>query len=233
MYSESFYLASYWKNRPETIDMVVEKVLNYLKKLSLIHINFKTWYEKGESLEDALKRKFKFNNLYIRNKIIESRTKEEIDKLGFCSIGFPISGWSGHIKDGYAYRFSICVGHISDLFFNSCVLSIPSVGEFREKILNEYTSDIISLMVDVFEPDSAVLTSFQLRDKLDSNKVGYVSYCNPTYNLAIGDLENLFTYHKMSNGGQLIYPIKKNISIENNELINDLIRLNKKFQSIS
>lgn len=176
---ESFYIGAYWGSRGESLMQVRDKVLQTFQRLAEIDEQFLNWYEGGNSRKEALENRIVFNNETIEKLCLETVRKGELDKNGFAKMGFLFGLWTGHEDDeSSSITFTVGTAFTSPHLFNSCVLSIPFEGEGRERLLQiEKAKKIIAVFVEVWNPDYAVLTSHQLRDKLNiANNVGWITY---------------------------------------------------------
>ncbi len=175
--SNSFILGAYWGSRSESLNEVKLKVTKTLEGLSQIDNQFTSWYETGASREKALKRKVDpSDNNFIEKLCLQQVKKGELNEQSLSKMGFLFSLWTGH-GNNESSSITFIVGSSSKWLTNSCVVSIPSTGVARERLLkSQKAKSIISLLVEIWAPDYAVLTSDHLRDVLQTgNKIGWIT----------------------------------------------------------
>ena len=176
---DSFYIGAYWGSRAEPLDQVKNKIIQTLKLLGELDEQFLNWYELGMSRKKALENKFVSNDENIKRLCLQKVKKGELDKNGFSKSGFIFSLWTGH-KEEEASSISFVVGDelkISNLG-NSCVIKIPYEGDAKDRLLKiDKAKKIISFLVEIWNPDYAVLTSHVLGNKLNVlNEIGWITY---------------------------------------------------------
>jgi hypothetical protein len=174
---DSFIIGAYWDSRAEPLHEVGDKVLQTLLRLSTEDEQFLNWYELGWSKKQALDKKIAFNIETIERLCLSRVKKKEFDDNGYSEMGFLFRLWTGH-KEGEASTISFSVGTASEWLTNSCYVKIPSKGLARERLLQiGKAKEIISILADIWCPDYAVLTSDDLRERLNvGNKIGWVTY---------------------------------------------------------
>lgn len=174
---DSFYIGAYWGSRAEPLSQVRDKILQTLNKLSETDEQFLNWYESGMSRKEALKKKVVLNNETIERICLEMVKKGELDKKGVAKMGFIFGLWTGH-HDDESSSISFNVGADSKWLTNSCVIKMPIEGVAKWRLLqSEKAKAIISILVKIWKPDYAVLTSHELGDKLnDANETGWITY---------------------------------------------------------
>lgn len=200
---DKFYIGAYWRVRKESLDVVVNKTIDYLKCLSQIDDAFLQWFEKGNSKSIALNNVIHFNTDQIQHIYKKGIKKGDMDVEGYSKMGFRISGWSGGDENNLL-SFSISAGDDYIRTPNNCILNFPYQGQIRDKLLT--TSKIIEIMkliVVVWQPDYAVFQSSQLRDFLDAkNFVGWITYYSNKFSLP--DLSNEYSISKINDLGKII-----------------------------
>lgn len=179
MEANSFYFGAYWGPRAETLTQVQNKVTHTLRILSDSDDQFQNWYEPGKDLNAALLNKIEINEERIKELCLQRVKKGELNEEGFIKMGFGFTLWSGH-SDPYARTITFNVGSASKWVMNSCVIKVPTQGEAKERLLNiENAKKILLLIVQIWAPDYAVLTSHELSNQLGvGNKIGWITYQN-------------------------------------------------------
>ena len=217
---DSFYIGAYWGSRAEPLEQVKNKILQTLQTLAEIDEQFLNWYEGGNSRKQALEKKVSIDANTLERLCLEMVKKGELDEKGFAKMGFLFGVWSGHLDDESS-GISLNVGgaFTSPHLCNSCVITLPFEGVARERLLQvDRAKKSITILVEIWSPDYAVLTSHQLRDKLNAaNKVGWI-----TYHKSINKVPNITSqvvYEKEKNG-HWFYIKENNFSdLPSNELL--------------
>jgi hypothetical protein len=197
----SFYIGVYWGSRAEPLSQVRDKTLQTFQKLAEIDEQFLDWYEGGISRKKALEKRIVFDNETIEKLCLQHVKKGELEKNGVSKMGFLFGIWSGHLdEESSSVTFTVGSAFTSPHLCNSCVLTIPFEGGARERLLHiEKAKRIIEVFVEIWNPDYAVLTSHQLRDKLNvANKIGWITY-HKTIRKA-PSITNQIVYKKENNG---------------------------------
>lgn len=198
---ESFYIGAYWGSRAEPLSQVRDKILQTLQRLAQIDEQFLNWYEGANSRKQALEKKVSIDANTIEKLCLEMVKKGELDEKGFAKMGFLFGVWSGHLDDeSIGISFNVGGAFTSPHLCNSCVLTLPVEGAARERLLQtDKAKKIIITLVEIWSPDYAILTSHQLRDKLNvANKVGWITYHKSIKKLP--DISNQVVYEKANNG---------------------------------
>jgi hypothetical protein len=88
-----------------------------------------------------------------------------------------LSVWTGH-EDNKSSQISFGAGKNSERLSNVCLIKIPSEGPARNRLLHfDKVKEIITLLVQNWDPDVVVLNSRELSNKLDvMNEIGWVTY---------------------------------------------------------
>lgn len=217
---DSFYIGLYWGSKAETLTQVASKILQTLQRLTKTDEQFLNWYERGMSRKQALEKKVSLDMGTIGKICLKAVKKGELDEKGYAKNGFVFGLWTGH-KDDEASSVSFIAGDVFTIpnLSNNCVLSIPFEGAARERLLQpEKAKEIIAFLVEIWNPDYAVLTSHQLRDKLNvANKLGWITYHKSIKKLPT--ISNQIVYEK-ANNGHWFYIKESNY---NETLINELL----------
>lgn len=200
--ADSFIFGAYWGSRAEPLAQAANKVLQTLKRLGEIDELFLNLYEVGRSRKEALKKKVSLE-LGTINRICQEAAMGELDSNGFAKNGFVFSLWTGH-KDEESSSISFAVGDIFKIpnLTNSCVIKLPREDEAKKRLLQE-AKKIIFTLVQIWEPDYAVLTSNEVRDKLMvGNRIGWITYRKTIKNTP--KISNK-VLHERSGQGHLFY----------------------------
>ncbi len=174
---DSFYIGSYWGARSETLSEITNKTLKTLQLLSNIDHQFANWYMLGKSRNGALQEKILLNGQSVENLYMNSLKKQDSIINGYTEMGFALSLWNGE-KDYESCAISFNVGTASKYLNNCCVIKLPYEGKgYKELLQVKKAKEIIAILANIWNPDHALLTSYNLGDKLTtSNKVGWITY---------------------------------------------------------
>ncbi len=166
---DSFYIGAYWRQRKANLNTVVEKTVSFLQELSKLDGQFQSWYV-GQS-----------KKIIVNKENIEALYKKKVKKIdldieGFSKIGYSIEMWSGG-KEEFSSSLSINCGHASKFFPNCCVITFPSEGEEKERLLKlNKQKDLVNLLIRNWNPDSIILSSNKLKREIGTDEVGWITY---------------------------------------------------------
>jgi hypothetical protein len=221
---ESFVIGAYWGSRAEALPEIKDKVLQTLRRLANTDEQFFHWYERGMSRKLALEKKVSWDMDAIEKICRRAVKKGELDERGYAKNGFVLGLWTGH-KDDEASSISFTVGDVFAIpnLSNNCILSIPFKGAARERLLEPAkVKEIMSILVEIWEPDYTVLTSDGLRDRMDAgNKIGWITYQKSIKRMP--KISNKVVYEKCGIG-HLFYLANKNY-YDDYSLTNELLPL--------
>ncbi|HEV7621009.1 MAG TPA: Imm52 family immunity protein [Flavisolibacter sp.] len=204
---DSFYLGAYWTQRKEGLDIVVSKTLSFMHELVKLDEQFFNWYEQGYTKKEALSKKIIIDKEYIEKLYKKSVKKNDLGSDGFSKIGYSIDLWSGH-QEEYSSSLSINCGHSSKYFSNCCVITMPSDGRQKERLLSLVKQkELFDLLIKSWNPDNIILSSNRLKNEIGTDEVGWITY----YKLIrrIPKISDKIMYEKYS-GGHLFYLANKN-----------------------
>jgi hypothetical protein len=220
--TNSFYIGAYWGSRAQTLLEVKNKVIQTLKRLANEDKQFADWYEGGMSRKEALAKHIIINDSTIERLCLEQVRKGELNSDGFSKMGFLFGLWTGH-EDNEASGISFSVGTASKWLTNSCVINIPSQGSAHENMIQrEKAMSIINILVEIWNPDYAVMTSHNLNDQLGiGNKIGWITY-QKFIKRPVKKLDGII-YNQIKDG-HWFYPSTSNY---NQKLSQELLKIKK------
>jgi len=174
---DTFIVGAYWGPRAEPLPTVTEKTVATLKKIAYIDEQFANWYQLANSKKKALENKISCTNDNITSLYKKELTKTDVIENGFTQMSFSLSVWSGH-ENSEAGKISFWVGRDLKSIGNRCLINIPPEGEAQRRLLKiDKAKQLITVLVEEWNPDYAVLTSGTLRDRLGVlNEIGWVTY---------------------------------------------------------
>jgi len=177
--NDKYIIGSYWGSRQEPLSQIVDKVLRTLKELKDIDGQFSKYYQLGMSRKQALEKEVVLDNDSIKKLCLADIKKGELGEDGIAKNGFLIGLWTGQKdEESASLTFNVGDSFSGNNLNNRCVLSIPYEGAARTRLLQrEISTMILRLMVEIWTPDYAVLTSDSLREKLKvGNEIGWITY---------------------------------------------------------
>jgi len=176
---DSYYIGAYWGSKFEPPEILSEKINKTLNMLSINNTEFENWYLLGKNRNDSLKVNVK-NNGGILDKIIFKQSQiEKCNSSANSQMGVVLGFWTGQSdSNSSSIMFNVGGNYSTTKLGNSCVLKLPSKMRANNKLIEiENSKALIQLIVDIWNPDYAVLTSHDLRDKLNfGNKIGWITY---------------------------------------------------------
>lgn len=176
---ESFIIGAYWGSRAEQLSQVADNSLETLIKLGQIDEQFLHWYELGISRSQSLEKQALLTKETLEKLCLQKVKKGELDGNGNAKMGFLFSLWTGHKdEESSAISFSVGAQFNTDKLSNSVVIKVPYEGKAKDRLLETSTAKmILELLISIWKPDYAVLTSETLRDKLGvGNRIGWITY---------------------------------------------------------
>lgn len=150
------FIGAYWGPRQESAEQCAERLATCLKELATASDAFPSWYKKGKSRSDALKRPVQPDDLLM---LVESGSnKRDNDKSVIEDLGFRVGVWNGASEERSA-SLSITCGLFAQNanLRNSVVLDFPEVlGDLGRK---EGALQALVAVVRAWEPDWAGVVS--------------------------------------------------------------------------
>ena len=165
--NEPLYLGAYWGDRREDLDACTERLMNFLLKLGACDGVFEQWFETGWSREEALSRKVAIERADLRKLVYKGRHLTDIGSKLMEDLGFSIFLWNGCPEDNGEMGFNVNCGSYTGNpgLVNNCVINLPRRGAAAERILSVKSLErLMSVVVEAWEPDWAVITLHALRE---------------------------------------------------------------------
>jgi immunity protein 52 of polymorphic toxin system len=197
MEEDSFFLGSYWNRKKQTLDEIANKTSQMLRRLAEIDIQFLHWYEGSKSRSESLNLPVTLSPDKIKYLFSEEKYH------GNNNPGaFQFGVWSGH-DDSESSSVTIRAG-ATDMFPNFIIISLPFEGDAKGRLLQiDKIKSIISVLVELWEPDTIVLVSEKLKNLLSTiNEVGWITYIKTLHN---DPRLNAEVRHEQAFGGHLFY----------------------------
>jgi hypothetical protein len=203
---ESFYVGAYWGPRAELVDVCAEKLARQLASLASISPIFATWFEKGNSRNDALKRPIDPSHARLRELLIAGQQRTEVPpREVMTALGFSASMWNGQdIGASLSASCSVTSARVP----NVVLLKIPRPnGDAASLYRRESALGVVRSMVSVWEPQWCTWTGHLLRQAvqggLDEIAIGWATYVADTDGVDVGRLPAGVSLEAL-NGGLLV-----------------------------
>ena len=149
----SYFAGAYWGQRQESRRECAVRLHMLIQALQALDPSFMSWYKKVASR--------KATPVEIPPDLgeVESNLKVSRRDIGgepIVDIGFNFSAWTG--KGDVSTSLSATCGAYSPFIRNSVVLSFESSGRLADSLFQ----DILMVLIEVFEPEHAVVSSTEL-----------------------------------------------------------------------
>jgi len=163
---ESYYLGVYWGARKETAGGCAQRAAGLIACLSRCDPALEKWYEKGQSLEDALRFRLNLTAESLESLLVRESNRSDVTGERIENLGFRLSAWTGK-NDGEAATLTVRCGCYADApILNSCIVGLPFSGPAAARLLQTKTLiAAMRCMVSSWDPDWGVVMSraFQTR----------------------------------------------------------------------
>jgi len=178
--TEELYLGAYWGPRKESARSCAGRALRFLNGLAECETLFACWYQTGRSRKEALSRKVIITEECLEELFLKGVNRRDSDKSVIEDLGYLVFLWTEHEQ-----REAVNLSFTCSCWFpeipNSCVLTFPSQGESRGRLLQASMAErLLRLAVECWEPDWGTVCSHELRDAmltpLDGIQVGWLTY---------------------------------------------------------
>lgn len=147
-------LGLYWGPRRQDVEACAGLWLHALHALS--GKGFSTYYQKGRSRKDALRRPIDLTLASIQAILAKGVNRRDDNREPIPELGFHFSAWSGH-RDGEAYSVSGTCGCWSERVSNTFVLDLPTSGPYSLPQALTSLKQVFGDLVEIWQPDKAVL----------------------------------------------------------------------------
>lgn len=145
---EKTFIGGYWSARSETITEATSKIVLFLREIQSLGGIFSSLKQTAYSKRKAMQSYFEITESNVFKQLEKSLKKGEIDKNGFCDIGFSIDLFN-EIDGFLSLNVSCHIGATSKYYKNCCFVKVT--GE----ILDDTTqSKIVSMIQYFFNPES-------------------------------------------------------------------------------
>ena len=152
--AEPGLLGLYWGPRRESVEECAERWLRALRTLS--EHGFSTYYQKGQSRKDALRRPIDLTPQSIHALLAKGVNRRDDNRQPIAQLGFSFAAWSGH-ADGEAYEVSGTCGCWSDVVSNRFLLNLPANGRHSVASALPQLRQAFAELIQIWQPDKAIL----------------------------------------------------------------------------
>ncbi len=178
----SHYLGAYWGARAETLEQCTDRCVSFLKRIGSVDPALGTWYQKGRSRRDALRKPVEPTPVRIRDLLLAGRNRRDLgDRPVVEELGFRVGMWNGSASPD-SVGLSVHCGCYTAVkgLGNALVLNLPSPeGEVGRRLFTGATAGaLVEAVVESWEPTWATWTSHELADTqpTDGGVVGWMTY---------------------------------------------------------
>lgn len=180
---ETYYVGAYWGPRRESVDQCAQRAHTLLHHLEPLDESFARWFPPTRSHRHA-PQPISRDVGALQALFSQGRTQNDegavIEDLGF-HISLDNGMWPGSRQREFAWlRFK--AGSYADHVPNTCLLSPPSAGEPRERLVQaSLFANILRAMVLAWEPERCIATSHAHRELVSERGtvgtfVGWIMY---------------------------------------------------------
>lgn len=177
--SDSFYLGAYWGARRETVEECTDRWVDFLERIASIDSSLATWYERGRSDRDALRRPIDGTRERMHGLLLAGRNRlDSGDRAVIEELGFQVGMWNGAAN---AAGLTVCCGVYSEVkgVGNLLVMDLPSADGDAGRLFTRATARaLVEAVVECWEPTWVTWTSDDLADAQPRGvgTVGWMTY---------------------------------------------------------
>lgn len=153
-------LGLYWNARPQSLDECAD--LSYRTLLELRKVGFDSFYQRGRSRKDALRRPVDASFEGIRKLLARGVNRNEVNREVIPELGFSLSLWSGHADDE-SLGVAIHCGSYSRWVGNNVTVTLPSEGPYCLEQVRAKAEAVFDALVSLWNPEQALLSDANLR----------------------------------------------------------------------
>ena len=171
---ERYYLSVLWSGRRESTEESARRAETFFQFVSRYDPAFSRWFEKAETLEEALQLEFQPSYDTLVHLFQE--------KYLFDEDGVNFGAWTGQPEDGRGSMLRLRCGSSAEMVPNSCFLALPDTGPEASRVLAlPMLSAVLRALVLAWEPDFGLVTPDDLRGRLRQEEdwrqpLGWLTY---------------------------------------------------------
>jgi len=135
---DKYSLNACWGARRERVEECARHLLNYLMCLGQWDESCRTWYEKANSLEEALQHKVMLNLASLERLLLSGRQYTDVERRPIEELGYSVSIWNGRDTeegDQGGIGMRLRCGCYSRLVPNVCEVKLPYQGPVAARML--------------------------------------------------------------------------------------------------
>jgi hypothetical protein len=150
------YLGSYWARRPESREQAALRLTSFIAELYKASEHFASWFPKGRTRKDALRRVMRIEASEIAMELTVNR--KDVGNSPIPELGYSLSIWNGQNAD-----LGVTIGSDSAYVGNSVVLSLePGASNI---LSDEAWHRLVERSIAIFDPDDAVIVSDNMQTR--------------------------------------------------------------------
>ncbi|RKI32167.1 hypothetical protein D7Y27_36475 [Corallococcus sp. AB004] len=178
---ETYYAGAYWGPRKESPEECARRAADFLNLLSPYDPLLTTWYKPTRSLKDVRKHPLMPPDVATLAELFRRGVNREKGGPVFEDLGFRFMSGNGGLGTDSVHLNTVCGGY-SEVNTNLCLMSFPSKGAPRERLLSvPVLSGVLRSMALAFDPDWAVAGTDEYRKQMNADStagafVGWVTY---------------------------------------------------------
>lgn len=176
--SETCYVASYWRGRPESLETYARRAEKFFAQLGRLGPDLTRWFEPAYSKEKALRSRFEPDFGTLLRLFNKKKYKSQTGDVSFAA-------WNGESVNGSSVKF-YCGSKTPEILVDYCIIYLAGGGSVAEHLLREPMHiQALRAMVESWDPEWGVVTSDELRDAVSESStvgtfVGWVTYFSKT-----------------------------------------------------
>jgi hypothetical protein len=161
---ERYYVAAYWQSRKESLETCANKGLQCLQQLTQFGYPFAKWYEKAETMEEALHRPVDIDLENVK-RIMMTEGEYYQPEEPFYEWGYRLALWSYDAETDTSSSLSISCGCTVENVTNRFILYLPQISGNEDLFTVPSLLNLLSLVIAVWSPQQALVTSSEYTHK--------------------------------------------------------------------
>jgi hypothetical protein len=159
------YVGAYWGPRREPLAACADRATRFLAGLCSCSPVLATWFEKGDSREDALRRRVLPERDIVMGLLGSGRNQRDIDRSVIEDLGYSLDVWNGQ-EPAVGLRIACGKYPPTPNIKNAVVINLPYSEEGLGDLASpEMAKRLVGLAVECWGPDWATWSSHQWREE--------------------------------------------------------------------
>lgn len=202
--ADSYYAAGYWGAREECVDSCAGRLGEFLGRLRSRHRLLGTWYELGDTLQEARQRQVAPRLDELRRHLLAGRNRTDSEPREVIErLGYSFDVWNG--QDDADAGLMVHCGCYARRVGNSCVIDLPDVLVESEALYRVGVArSVMRDLVECWEPDWATWTSRRLREEQSGQRgkvvAGFATYLSPALACRVQSLPDRVVSEQVGEG---------------------------------